>query len=298
MIRLLLVSLIWAASFSLIKTHLVAVDPDVVNGLRLLLTLAVFLPFLRWKNLSGQRIAALMALGALQFGLMYALYTRSYGALKAYEVALATVMTPLYVTLLDDLLERRLRLRFLASALLAALGTAVSLGVLSAGFGSVSARGLLLVQGANLCFAVGQIAYRRLLDHSPGLPNLQAFPWCTLGAALVATLFALPALARGGLPPLSPMQLGVLAYLGVVASGLCFFLWNAGARRVNTGTLAVMNDLKIPLGMLVAFLFFGEQAPWPRLSAGLALIGLALALASVREKARPEGGLPESASAT
>ncbi len=298
MIRLLLVSLIWAASFSLIKTHLVAVDPDVVNGLRLLLALAVFLPFLRWKGLTGARIAGLMALGALQFGLMYALYTRSYGALKAYEVALATVMTPLYVTLLDDLLERRLRLRFLASALLAALGTAVSLGVLSAGVGSVSARGLLLVQGANLCFAVGQIAYRRLLDRSPGLANLQAFPWCALGAALVSVVFALPALAHGGLPPLSPAQLGVLAYLGVVASGLCFFLWNAGARRVNTGTLAVMNDLKIPLGMLVAFLFFGERAPWPRLSAGLALIGLALALAAVREKARPKSGLPESASAT
>ena len=61
MILLLLVSLIWAASFSLIKTHLVAVAPDVVNGLRLWLTLAVFLPFLRGKGLGGRRIAGLMA---------------------------------------------------------------------------------------------------------------------------------------------------------------------------------------------------------------------------------------------
>ena len=119
---LLLVSLVWAASFGLLKTRLGGADPDLVNAVRLLLALGVFLPFLRRAGLARRDPLRLMALGGLQFGLMYALYTRAYQHLQAHEVALATVMTPLYVTLLDDLLERRLRLRFLASALLAALG--------------------------------------------------------------------------------------------------------------------------------------------------------------------------------
>lgn len=280
MTLLILVSLVWAASFSLIKTHLSQVDPDQVNALRLLLTLAVFLPFLRGRGLGVGRIGALMALGGLQFGLMYALYTRAYGSLQAHEVALATVMTPLYVTLLDDALERRIRWIFLGCACLAALGTAVSLGILHAELGAVSLRGLLQVQAANLCFALGQIGYRRLLARAPGMTDLRAFPWCAVGAAAASALLALPSLAARGWPALSGPQLGVLLYLGVVASGAGFFLWNAGARRVNTGVLAVMNDLKIPLGMLVALLVFGEVAAWPRLLTGLALIALATVLAT------------------
>ena len=124
---LLLVSFTWAASFSLIKTYLVGVHPDVVNAIRLLLTLMVFLPFLKRKRMDVFRTLELAVIGAIQFGVMYALYTRSYASLKAYEVALATVMTPLYVTLLDDLLERRLRLNYLGCAILAAIGTAVNI---------------------------------------------------------------------------------------------------------------------------------------------------------------------------
>lgn len=287
---LLLVASIWAASFGLIKIHLTALDPDGVNALRLLLTLALFLPWLRRSGTNPSLRGRLALIGAVQFGLMYALYTRAYAHLRAYEVALATVMTPLYVTLLDDALERRFRLRFLLAALLATLGTAVSLGLVSHGLGSPSAQGLALVQGANLCFAVGQISYRRLLADRPHLTDLQAFPWCALGAAVVSVAFALPTLAQDGLPQLNTAQMGVLLYLGTVASGLGFFLWNTAARGVNSGTLAVMNDLKIPLGMVMAVVVFGESAAWGRVTVGLVCIALALALTYVQPEARRQGG--------
>lgn len=283
MAYLLLVSLLWAASFSLIKTYLVTVQPDMVNAIRLLLTLAVFLPFLRWRRTGARRALELAAIGAVQFGAMYYFYTRSFGTLKAYEAALATIMTPLYITLLDDFLERRFRLSFLGCAALAAVGTAVCLGVLDVGlkgFGSDSAKGLLLIQASNLCFAIGQVWYRRALGRSLGLSDPRAFAWCALGAGMVALLAAAPVLATQGLPTLSATQVGVLVYLGAIASGLCFFLWNVGARKVNTGVLAVMNDLKIPSAMLVALLFFGERAAWPRLLAGFIIILAALWLAA------------------
>ncbi len=283
MAYLLIVSFIWAASFSLIKTYLVTVQPDMVNAIRLLLTLAVFLPFLRWRRSGARRALELAAIGAIQFGAMYFFYTRSFGTLKAYEAALATVMTPLYVTLLDDFLERRFRLPFLGCAVLAAVGTAVSLGVLDAGlkgFGIASTKGLLLIQASNLCFAIGQVWYRRAMGRNLGLSNPRAFAWCAVGAVLVAVLAAVPAFATQGLPSLNAVQIGVLFYLGVIASGVGFFLWNVGARKVNTGVLAVMNDLKIPSAMLVALVIFGERAAWMRLTIGLVIIVAALWLAA------------------
>ncbi|HTT72247.1 MAG TPA: EamA family transporter [Anaeromyxobacteraceae bacterium] len=269
---LFFVSLVWAASFGLIKRYLILVDPDLVNAVRLVLTFLVFAPFLRVRGVGTARLLELAAIGAVQFGAMYALYTRSYGVLKAHEVALATVMTPLYVTLLDDLLERRLRPVFLGCALLAVAGTGVSLGAVR--LGGAPMHGLALVQLANLCFAAGQVWYRRLMARRGPLAERRAFAWCAAGAAAVAAGLALPR-ATGALGELGPTELLVLAYLGVVASGLCFYLWNLGARRVNTGVLAVTNDLKIPLGMAVSLLVFGERADWPRLALGGSLIVLA-----------------------
>jgi drug/metabolite transporter (DMT)-like permease len=67
-----------------------------------------------------------------------------------------------------------------------------------------------------------------------------------------------------------------LFYLGAIASGLSFFMWNIGARRVNAGTLAVFNDLKIPLAVAVSLLVFGEKTDLPRLLIGGAVILAAL----------------------
>lgn len=73
-----------------------------------------------------------------------------------------------------------------------------------------------------------------------------------------------------------------LAYLGLVASGLGFFLWNVGATRVSAGELAVMNNAKIPLAMACSLLVFGERADPLRLLASLALLGAAVGLADRR----------------
>lgn len=272
MIYLLAVSLLWAFSFGLIETHLSSLDSDVVAFLRLALSLLAFLPLLRPRRVRPGTAARLVACGALQFGVMYAAYIASYGYLKAYEVALFTIFTPLWVTLLDDALRRRFSKHNLEAALLAVAGTAVVVvhdvqreGLLA---------GFLLVQLANVCFALGQVWYRRLVP-DPGLAgDAGVFGWLYLGAAAVTLVMAGPAVA--GAAALSATQWLVLGYLGIIASGLGFFLWNAGARRVNTGTLAVFNNLKIPLAVAVSLVVFGETTSIGRLLAGGAIILLGL----------------------
>ena len=67
--------------------------------------------------------------------------------------------------------------------------------------------------------------------------------------------------------------------LGVAASGLGFFLWNRGATRVSAGTLAAMNNVKIPLAVACSLVVFGEQADLPRLFLGGGLMASAVWLA-------------------
>jgi carboxylate/amino acid/amine transporter len=290
---LLLVSLIWAFSFGLIKGELTGLPSSAVAFIRLAVALAVFAPFLRLRTLRASDAARLLVTGAVQYGLMYVAYIHAFHYLKAYEVALFTVFTPIYVAVINDLFERRISFVALAAGALAvAGGVIIEYQQLSS---PELLRGFLLMQGANLCFAFGQIFYRRTMARLPeSHTDLQVFGLLYLGAALTA------ALAAAGTPwpalVITAKQAVILLYLGVIASGLGFFLWNIGARRVSSGTLAVFNNLKIPLGILVSVLFFRETADWPRLLGGGALMALALMLNALRKLANPPADQNKQAS--
>ena len=267
---LLLVSLIWAFSFGLIKTELGDHDPLTVAWLRLTISLLIFLPFLRRRVTRRIRLR-FGILGMLQFGVMYMLYIASYRWLPGYAVALLTVLTPLYVVLLDDLLSRRRHIRHWAGAAMAVAGAGWI--VFEALPGAGSWPGIFLLQLSNICFAAGQLLYRKL-RRDPGCDRVgdaTLAAWMYLGAVSITTLGAF----AGGSPALGALDGRAwlaLAYLGVLPSGVAFWLWNKGASRTRAGTLAVTNNLKVPLGMIVAAIVFGEIVPWSDLVWGAALV--------------------------
>lgn len=278
---LVLVSLIWAFSPGLTKGLVTGLDSAFVAAARLTLALLVFLPFFRWRGLTLRTAVVLVVIGAVQFGAMYLAYNESLRHLPAHEVALFTLTTPIFVTLIGDAFDRTFRLRALLAALIAVAGAVVV--VLRSAEISASLRGVALVQLSNVAFALGQVWYRRERLRSSAWTDRQVFALLYLGAAALplATLFT-----RHVTVVLDGTQLLTLLYLGVIASGLAFFLWNKGSARVSTGTLAVMNNAKIPLMIACSLLFFGETAHWPRLLAGGALMILAVYLAEHRPRAQ------------
>jgi drug/metabolite transporter (DMT)-like permease len=285
MLILLIVSLVWAFSFGLVK-RVAGLDATAVVTMRLLLAFLVFLPFFRRGRLGGAAMLRLAAVGALQFGLMYLLYQRSYAFLQAYEVALFTITTPLLVALIDAAVERRWRTRYAVAALLSVAGAAVIV------WKSVEDRGImtgfLLVQLANLCFAGGQVAWRKERVRLPvGTSDASVFALLFAGALVLAFAFSLAQTKWGDFVPTHEQWL-ILLYLGAIASGVCFFLWNFGGARVTSGMLAVFNNAKIPLGVAASILVFHEQADLRKLVASLALMGLGVWLARPRPESSTE----------
>ncbi len=278
MLYLALVSLIWAFSYGLIKGELTGLDANLVACLRLAISLPIFLPFLRLKAVSMRGIAWLAIIGAVQYGLMYNLYIAAFGYLEAYQVATLTVTTPLFVTLLYDALEQRFRPRNLGLALLAAAGAAVI--VFDGRALDATWTGIALVQLSNLCFAFGQVAYKRYREQETKLLDAQVFGLLYMGAVMLCLITTTAYGGWGDLGIISLRQWGVLLYLGVLASGLCFFWWNKGAVKTNPATLAVFNNVKIPLAVLVSLIIFGESANLLRLLIGGGIIALALWLAT------------------
>ncbi|WP_034949371.1 carboxylate/amino acid/amine transporter [Erwinia oleae] len=269
MTLLIVTTVLWAFSFSLIGVYLAGQVDSVFSVLvRLLLAAAVFLPFLRAKGYRPSTLMLYMAVGALQLGIMYLISFEAYLYLSVSELLLFTVLTPLYITLIYDLLRgRSVRLGYAASALLAVVGAAIIR------YDRVSDNfwfGLLLVQLANICFAVGMVGYKRLQETRP-MPQHTAFSWFYLGAALVAVV----AWFLWGNPnklPTTSLQWGILLWLGVVASGLGYFMWNYGATQVDAGTLGIMNNMHVPAGLLVNLAIWQQQPHWTSFLIGGAVI--------------------------
>jgi carboxylate/amino acid/amine transporter len=260
------------------------VDPYFSAFIRIALATLVFLPFTQYKNIQVKLKLKLMAIGAVQLGLMYIFYYHSFIYLTVPEVLLFTILTPIYITLLNDLMDNHFNRKFFLSALLAVAGAfAIRFENINSNF----VIGLLLVQSANLCFATGQVTYKRLikkldaansLENNNQLDNIQQhklFGWFFIGAFIVATIGYLLFGDNNKLPTTTE-QWSVLVYLGIVASGIGYFIWNKGATLVDVGTLAVMNNLLIPAGIVVNVLIWNKDADILRLLLGASVILLAL----------------------
>lgn len=277
------VTLLWAFSFSLIGVYLAGqVDSYFAVLTRVVLASLMFLPLLLRNPIAPALALRLMAIGGIQLGMMYLFYYQSFLLLTVPEVLVFTIFTPVYVTLIYDLLARRFRAAYLFSALVAILGAAIMrYNQLSPDFWL----GFFVVQGANLCFASGQVLYKRLLETWPSSKPVvqhQVFGWFYLGALLVV----LPAWLMLGTEqyPSSPLHWGILLWLGIVASGLGYFFWNLGATRVSSGQLAIMNNALIPAGLIVNLLIWNRDTDLLRLAAGAAVMMLALWLVSRYQK--------------
>lgn len=292
MINLIAASLLWAFSFGLIKGQLAGLDPVAVAFARLLLAAAAFVPALILRPVPRGAITPALGLGAIQFGLMYVLYLAAYQWLPAWKVALFTVFTPFFVLWISDLRRGRIGWRALPPAALAVAGALwVQWGdaadLAHPGwtdlFGEQQWKGFLLLQGANLCFAFGQVYFGGLVARTGGRES-GLLGWMYLGAAVATALaFAL----RGGadLQAWTPAAWRAILYLGLAPTALGFYLWNRGAASCLPGRLAAANNLKIPLAVLVAWTVFGESAHYGRALVGLAAVVLALFWAQERHAA-------------
>ncbi|EKO3369773.1 carboxylate/amino acid/amine transporter [Vibrio fluvialis] len=274
MIYLSAVTLLWAFSFSLIGVYLAGqVDSWFSVLMRVALASIVFLPFLKFKQVPGKLIGKLMAIGGIQLGLMYCFYYQSFLMLSVPEVLLFTVFTPIYVTLIYDMLKGRFSPWYLVTAVIAVAGAAV---IKFAGINENFFLGFMVVQGANLCFAIGQVGYKYVMERETvELPQHTVFGYFYLGALVVATV-AFLLLGNPGKLPTTSVQWGILIYLGVIASGFGYFAWNKGACMVNAGALAIMNNVLVPAGLVVNILIWNRDVDLARLSLGGLVILLSL----------------------
>ena len=68
--------------------------------------------------------------------------------------------------------------------------------------------------------------------------------------------------------PQIAVQWGVLIWMGLFATALGMYWWTIGSTRVNGGTLAILNELHVPAGLIVNILIWNRDVDLVRLLLG------------------------------
>ena len=270
--KLIFVTILWAFSFSLIGEFLAGkVDSYLAVFVRVTLASLVFLPFTKFRGVNPKLALGIMGIGAVQIGLMYLCYYNSFLYLSVPEVALFTIFTPFYVTLIYDAFSFKFRPLYLFSVGVAVFGALIiKYGAINEG----AIKGFLLVQGANICFGAGQSAYKALLERYD-VDQKKVFGYFHFGAFFVAVI-ALITLGNPAKFHIDLTQTLVLLWLGAVASGVGYFMWNKGACEVDSGVLAIMNNALIPAAIIVNLVFWQKDTNLARLILGAVIMYISL----------------------
>tara|TARA_B100001287_G_scaffold259580_1_gene246882 strand:- start:809 stop:1546 length:738 start_codon:yes stop_codon:yes gene_type:complete len=219
----------------------------------------------------------LILIGAIQFGLMYVLYIQSYQYLPAYLIATFTITTPIFIGIFSQLYDN---MSFSSNGKLSII--LVVIGSLMMRFNVVNPLdywlGFFLIQCANMCFAIGQIMFKRWHSKNTSVNIIYNFSQMFFGAVLITSIFSL--INSTNLSMLNTSNLYALLFLGLFSTGFGFLAWNIGATQVSNERLAVMNNAVIPIAIFNSYLIFGETISLTLYLPGLILFYIAYKLAS------------------
>ena len=236
--------------------------------LRSLVACIFFAPWINFKIPFDYTIKMII-IGTLQIGIMYLLYLNSFNYASVQKILLFTITTPLYVFIISQLFNGEFKLTSISIIIISIIGGFI---IRMTSFNIADLTALLLVQLANICFASGQVFYRRLKRYNKDTVNINTdFAFFFIGATFI-TLLGLIASPYNYSNPESIEQWLLILWLGGGASGLGYFLWNHGSTKVKVETLATMNNLVIPLGLFVDIIFFSGNHDFQTLIIGTLII--------------------------
>lgn len=269
----LAVMAVWGSNFVVIRVGLDHLPPLLFATLRFSLAFlpaALFLrkPDVPWRNLAAYGVL----IGACQFGLLFIAMKDSISP----GLASLVVQTQAFFTiaLAMRLSGEKVRVFQYAALALAAAGIGV---IIWRTDGSATPLGILLVLGAALGWAGGNLVARR----TPTVNMLNFVVWASLFSIPPLLILSLvfegwPAIASG-LAKADAATWAAVAWQAIGNTMFGYAVWGWLLARYPAATVAPMSLLVPVFGMAASAVFLHEALPgWKLAAAGLVMAGLAL----------------------
>lgn len=271
MLLLLLTMTVWGSTFVVTKGLIELWPPFTLALMRVALGTLVLMPLAIARHQRGTRLpwGTIWLMGLLGVTLYYLTFNLAMVYISASQGALVQASIPAMTALVAVLWlrERATMMRW--------LGIALSVGgvlIVFSGNGSEPGKssllGSFLMFSSVVCWALYTSLAKRVANSEPLVITV-----CVTGAGSLMLLpFSAYEVLSAGLQPL-PIAgwLGVL-YLGGVASGLAYVLYNASLRHLDASEVGVYTNLIPVVGVLTGILFLGEPLSLRAILGGLVVM--------------------------
>lgn len=276
---LLLLSLIWGSSFTLIKVAIPTIPPFTMVAARVTIAAVLLILIAAAQGFAlprrGSVWAAFLVQGLLQSALPFTLISWGEMHIASGLAGVLNATPPMFVLTIAMMTERGRRTisgRKIIGVALGLAGVALTMGVDAlSGIGTAAPLAQAAVLGASLCYALAPIWGQRF----SGLPAIVT----AAGAMSCAALLMLPAAAVLEQPwtlTQPPAQaIAAVAALAVVCTAFAMVIY---FRLIHTlGPLGTTSGsyLRAGFAMALGTAILGERFTW------IALVGVALILAGV-----------------
>lgn len=266
MLLLLTAMVVWGSTFMVTKELVALWPPYIVALVRVTMGALVLLPLALSRHRKGDALPwpTLWLMGLLGVALYYVVFNLALVYASASQGALVQASIPAMTALVAVLWlrERASGLRWLGIAMSVAGVLIVFSGSGSAngaGSGASSQLGSLLMFVSVICWAV----YTALAKRVTGFDSLVVTAAVMgTGAILLVPLAGYEVvtthLAGERLPPLPLLSWLGLLYLGVVASGLAYLLYNTSLQHLDASAVGAYTNLIPVVGVLTGVVLLGE----------------------------------------
>ena len=270
---------IWGTNFVVIHVGLAAFPPFTFAALRFAMASLPLLPFVRWPATSLRTVASYgLLIGFGQFGLLfYAMNGHISAGLASILVQTqAFFSVGLAMVINGDRLTRR------DLSGLALCGAGIALIAANVG-GDITPLGLVLIMGAALCWAGGNIVARRA-----GPVNAFALvAWSNLFAVIPLTLSAClmdgPQAMVAAIRHASPAAWGTVVWQAAANSIFGYGVWTWLLGKHPASRVAPLGLMVPVFGLAAAALYLGEAMPaWKLIGAAAIVSGLGFSLIGKR----------------
>jgi drug/metabolite transporter (DMT)-like permease len=292
MLLLLLTMTVWGSTFVVTKGLIELWPPFTLALVRVGTGTLVLLPLAIARHQRGSHLpwGTIWFMGSLGVTLYYLTFNLSMVYVSASQGALVQASIPAMTALVAVvwLRERATAMRWLG------IGLSVA-GVLIVFSGNGSTPGQSPLLGNSLmfasvvCWALYTSLAKRVANFEPLVITV-----CVMGTGTLLLLpFSAYEIVNEGLAPLPAKGwLGVL-YLGSIASGLAYALYNASLRHLDASEVGVYTNLIPVVGVLTGIVFLGEPMSMRAILGG-AVVMLGVWITSRSERPQKSGAVADA----
>jgi drug/metabolite transporter (DMT)-like permease len=274
---LLILSLIWGASFLFIKVAVATIPPFSVAFGRTALAAVLLYLILRSRGLKmpgwGPVWGTFLLMGLFNGAVPYTLITWAEIHIDSGLAAIINALMPLFTVLLAHLFtgDERLNWMKVVGIFLGFLGVVALIGPAALKGLGKDVIAQLAVMAAALCYAVAIIYGRRLKEITPLVS--------ATGQLFCAAFLTLPMILAFDAPwTLSPSFISVAALtcLSLLGTALAYLLYYHLLQRIGSTSLSLVTYLLPITGVFWGALLLGERLHWSAfLALGMILAGIA-----------------------